>query len=120
MSFKDRVERDISMVFLNTHFFADKRTIRYDGKEYCGIPVSVQGPEEMERPTKADDHAQGFYQVQAVLFCARADLDGKLPEPGTWLEVNNGKNPKFFGKYQVGAAGDEMGMVRIELGRFAQ
>ena len=31
MSFKDRVERDISRVFLNTHFFADKRTIRYDG-----------------------------------------------------------------------------------------
>ena len=120
MSFKDRVIQDVGEVFLDTRFFAEKHTIKYDGKVYTDIPASIQEAEQAERTQLKDDHALGIFRAQAVLFCARADLDGKLPEPGTWLEVNNGKNPRFFNKYQVGAAGDEMGMVRIELGRFAQ
>lgn len=44
----------------------------------------------------------------------------EAPEQGKWLEINDGKNPKFFNKYQIGSSGVEMGMVRIELGRFAQ
>lgn len=115
MSFKDRAERDISRVFLDTRFFADKRTIRYDGKEYRGIPVSVQGPEEMERPTKADDHAQGFFQVQAVLFCALSDLNGVQPEQGTRLEISSKENPLFYERYRVAASSCEMGMLRIGL-----
>lgn len=120
LCFKEAVQADVQSVFLNTGEFAGLHTIKYDGKVYKDISASIQEAEQAERTQLKDDHTQGIFRAQAVLFCARADLDGKLPEPGTWLEVNNGKNPKFFNKYQVGAAGDEMGMVRIELGRFAQ
>ena len=64
MSFKDRVNRDIGKVFLDTRFFAENRTIRYDGEEYPDIPVSLQETGEDERQPKADDHAQGFYPAQ--------------------------------------------------------
>ena len=68
MSFKDRVNRDIGKVFLDTRFFSENRTIRYEGEEYADIPVSLQETGEEERQLKADDHAQGFYLVRAVLF----------------------------------------------------
>ena len=120
LTFKEALRNDVQGVFLNLEEFADRHTIKYDGKVYTDIPASIQEVEQAERTQLKDDHTQGIFRAQAVLFCVRADLDGKLPEPGTWLEVNNGKNPRFFNKYQVGAAGDEMGMVRIGLGRFAQ
>lgn len=71
MSFKDRVNRDAGKVFLDTRFFAENRTIRYDNEEYVDISVSLQETGEEERQSKADDHAQGFYLVRAVLFCAQ-------------------------------------------------
>lgn len=120
LSFKEAVANDVHGVFLNLEEFADRHTIKYNGQAYENIPVSLQDVEQAERQQMKDDHTQGIFRVQAVLFCARTDLDRKLPEPGTWLEINNGKNPKFFNKYQVGSSGVEMGMVRVELGRFAQ
>lgn len=115
MSFNDRVNRDVGKVFLDTRFFAEKRTIRYDGKEYSDIPVSLQETGEDERQSKADDHAQGFYLVRAVLFCARGDLDGVMPEQGAWLEINSPEALDFFERYKVISSFCEMGMLRIEL-----
>lgn len=115
MSFRDRVARDIGRVFLDMRFFAEKRTIRYDGREYPDIAVSVQRPEEVDRQPKADDHAQGFYKVRDVLFCALSDLGGIQPEQGTWLEISSEENPAFFERYQVAASSCEMGMLRVDL-----
>ncbi len=115
MSFKDRVSRDIGKVFLGVRFFAEKRTIRYDGQEYSDIPVSLQETGEDERQQKSDDHAQGFYLVRAVLFCARNDLAGVVPEQGAWLEINSPEAPDFFEQYRVISSFCEMGMLRIEL-----
>lgn len=115
MSFKDRVNRDISKVFLDTRFFAENRTVRYGGEEYTDIPVSLQETGEDERQPKADDHAQGFYLVRAVLFCAQSDLAGVMPEQGTWLEINSQEAPDFFERYKVISSFCEMGMLRIEL-----
>ncbi len=115
MSFKDRVSRDIGKVFLDTRFFAENRTIRYEGEEYADIPVSLQETGEEERQLKADDHAQGFYLVRAVLFCAQKDLFGVMPEQGTWLEINSPDAPDFFERYKVISSFCEMGMLRIEL-----
>lgn len=115
MSFRDRVARDIGKVFLDTRFFAENRTIRYDGEEYPDIAVSIQEPEEIERQQKSDDHAQGFFQVQAVLFCDRSDLGGVQPEQGTWIEISSEENPAFFERYQVGKSSCEMGMLRVDL-----
>jgi len=115
MSFKDRVSRDVDKVFLDTRFFAENRTIRYNDAEYPDIPVSLQETGEDERQSKADDHAQGFYLVRAVLFCAQSDLAGILPEQGTWLEINSPDAPDFFERFRVISSFCEMGMLRIEL-----
>lgn len=115
MSFKDRVNRDIAKVFLDTRFFAENRTMRYDGEEYADIPVSLQEVGEDDRRPKADDHAQGFYLVRAVLFCAQSDLAGVMPEQGTWLEINSPEAPDFFERYKVISSFCEMGMLRVEL-----
>lgn len=120
LSFKEAVANDVQGVFLNTGEFADQRTVKYGGQAFENIPVSLQDVEQTGREQQKDDHAQGIFRAQAVLFCAWADLDRKLPEAGTWLEVSSARNKAFFHKYQVGSAGEEMGMVRLELGRFIQ
>lgn len=120
LSFKDTVASDVRGVFINTEEFADLHTVKYDGKVYADIPVSLQDVEQTERQQIKDDHLPGIFKAKSTLYCALDDIGGKLSEQGKWLEVNDGKNPKFFNRYQVGSSGVEMGMVRIELGRFAQ
>ncbi len=119
LTFKEAVVRDVRGVFLNLEEFAGLHTIKYDGKVYADIPISLQDVEQAERQQMKDDHLPGIFKAKAVLYCAREDIGGKVPEQGTWLEINDGKNPKFFNRYQVGSSGVEMGMVRVELGRFA-
>ncbi len=120
MSFQDRIKRDISKVFLDTRFFAEKRTVRYDEEEYTDIPVSLQEVGQDERQPKVDDHAQGFYLAGAVLFCAQSDLSGVMPEQGTWLEINSPEAPHFFERYRVLSSFCEMGMLKVELEVTAQ
>lgn len=120
LSFKEALQGDVHSVFLDTEEFSDLHTVKYDGKVYKDIPVSLQDVEEGERKQPKDDHMLGIFQVRAVLFCARADLGGLLPEQGTYMEISSARNPRFFHKYQIGSAGEEMGMVRLELGRYAQ
>ncbi len=115
MSFKERLERDIGKVFLDTRFFAEERTIRYDGEEYRNIPASLQDTGEDERQPNGDDHAKGFYLVRAVLFCAQTDLGGAMPEQGTWLEINSPEAPDFFERYKIISSFCEMGMLRVGL-----
>lgn len=119
LTFKEAVSHDVRGVFLNLEEFAGLHTIKYDGKVYADIPVSLQDVEQTERRQMKDDHLPGIFKAKSVLYCAREDIGGKVPEQGTWLEINDGKNPKFFNRYQVGSSGVEMGMVRVELGRFA-
>lgn len=120
LCFKEALANDVHGVFLNTDEFSDLHTIKYDGKVYADIPVSLQDVEQTERQQMKDDHLPGIFKAKATLYCAREDIGGRVPEQGKWLEINDGKNPKFFNKYQVGSSGVEMGMVRVELGRFAQ
>lgn len=120
LSFKEAVARDVRGVFLNMEEFADQHTVKYNGQVYENIPVSLQDVEQTERQQTKDDHLPGIFKAKAVLYCAREDIGGKVPEQGAWLEINDGKNPKFFNRYQVGSSGVEMGMVRVELGRFSQ
>lgn len=120
LTFKGAVAGDVKGVFLNREEFASLHTIKYDGKVYADIPASIQDVEQTERPQTRDDHLPGLFKAKSVLFCAQEDIGGKLPEQGRWLEVNDGRNPHFFNRYQVGNSGVEMGMVRVELGRFAQ
>jgi len=120
LSFKEAVSNDVQGVFLDTEEFADLHTIKYGGKVYTDIPVSLQDIEETDREQQKDDHLPGIFRAKAVLFCALSDLGGTLPEHGTKIEISSPRNKRFFHKYDIGSAGEEMGMVRLELGRFAQ
>ena len=120
LTFKEAVANDVQSVFLNLEEFADLHTVKYNGQVYENIPVSLQDVEQTERQQMKDDHTQGIFQVQAVLYCARSSLSGKLPEQGTQIEISSAKNKRFFHQYRIGASGEEMGMVRLELGRFEQ
>lgn len=122
MSFKDMVAADIRNVFLSTDGFAERRTVIYDGTTYEDIPVSIQNCTENDRPRVTapgsgrggSDSAAGLYLVTAVLYCARSDLGGELPEQRQLLKVKN-VDSSFFKKYTVVSSKDEMGMLRVEL-----
>lgn len=122
MSFRDMVAADIRNVFLNTDGFAERRTVVYDGVTCENIPVSIQSFTERNRPRinasgsgrGSSDSAAGLYLVTAVLYCARSDLGGELPEQGQRLEIKNSDNG-YFRKYAVVSSKCEMGLLRVEL-----
>lgn len=116
MSFKDMVASDIYGVFLNLDEFAERRTIRYDGKEYVDIPIVLTGLKEKDRAQLVTDHAQGLYLVTSVLHCAIGDLGGRQPEKGQRIKINDQEGGGgFFREFYVAASVCEMGMLRVEL-----
>lgn len=128
-TFKDIVAQDIHAVFLNRDELAEPRTVRYAGEVYADISVSLQelGTEERTRLRASgfgrggSDGGPGLFNVTAVLFCAKADLGGKVPRQGDSFEIGRAGMDRyqilFYRKYSVIASSCEMGMVRLELGR---
>ena len=114
-SFKDMVNADNSKVFLNNDEFAEKRTIVYDGQRYENIPVVLSGLKEQDRSKKITDHAQGLYLVSTILHCRIADIDGKQPEKGSKIKINDIENGLYFSTFYVASSVCEMGMLRVEL-----
>lgn len=115
MSFKDMVASDIHGVFLNTDEFAEKRTVRYDGKTYPDVPVVLNGIKSKDRNQSMQDHAQGLYIVSDVMQVALSDIGGKLPERGTVIEVSTKDGGTFLRRYYIGQAQNNVGMLRLEL-----
>ena len=116
MSFKDMVAADTHDVFLNTDELAEPRTVFYDGATYTDIPVILAGPKEEDRRAHVNDHAQGLFQVTAVLRCAIADLGGNKPEKGQRIKINDQEGGGgFFYEFYVASSVCEMGMLRVEL-----
>lgn len=120
-SFRDFLADDLHQVFLQPGELAELRTIRYDGKTYENIPVSLQdsGIAPRQRLTASGtgrngiDNAQGLFTARSVLFCALEDLGGKLPKQGNLLEV--GQENGFFRSYLIASATHELGMLKLEL-----
>lgn len=115
MGFKEMIARDQRKIFLNTDEFAERRTVRYDGEEYPDISISLQDQELERRDRDEGDHMPGLHKASAILFCAREDLGGKFPAAGDFLEISKREGGRFFEKYTVAAASDQMGMLRIVL-----
>ena len=114
--FKDMVAADIHRVFLNTGEFAEKRTIRYDGDTFVDVPIVLSGLEEKDRRQLVTDHVQGLFLVSSTLSCALSDLDGKQPEKGMRIAINDCEGGGgFFKEYYVASSTCEMGMLRVEL-----
>ena len=107
---------DNKRVFLNTGEFASLRTIIYDGQSFVNIPVVLSGLREDERQQKAADHAQGLFLVKTLLQCALADLEGRQPQKGALLQINNQEGGGgFFREFYIKEAVCEFGMLRLEL-----
>ena len=107
---------DNKRVFLNTGEFASLRTIIYDGQSFVNIPVVLSGLREDERQQKAADHAQGLFLVKTLLQCALADLEGRQPQKGARLQINNQEGGGgFFREFCIKEAVCEFGMLRLEL-----
>lgn len=114
--FKDMVAADNERTFLNLSEFAEKRTIRYDGKEFVDIPIVLSGMKEKDRRQLSSDHRQGLYLVSSVLHCAKSDLGGLQPEKGQRIKINNREGGGgFFREFYVASSVCEMGMLRVEL-----
>ena len=107
---------DNKRVFLNTGEFASLRTIIYDGQSFVNIPVVLSGLREDERQQKAADHAKGLFLVKTILQCALADLEGRQPQKGARLQINNQEGGGgFFREFYIKEAVCEFGMLRLEL-----
>lgn len=115
-SFKEMLAADNKRVFLNTGEFASLRTIIYDGQSFVDIPVVLSGLREDERQQKAADHAQGLFLVKTLLQCALADLEGRQPQKGARLKINNQEGGGgFFREFYITEAVCEFGLLRLEL-----
>lgn len=116
MSFKDMVDADIKGVFLNLDEFAEKRTVEFDGDVFVDIPIVLSGLKEKDRRQLVADHIQGLYLVSSVLHCAIKDLNGKQPEKGQRIKINDQEGGGgFFQAFYVASSTVEMGMLRAEL-----
>lgn len=114
--FKDMVERDNRNIFMNADEFADRRTVIYDEQRYVDIPVILSGLKEQDRRQLVSDHVQGLYLVSTVLHCNAADMNGKLPEKGSTIKIDNTEGGGgFFHSFKVASSVCEMGMFRVEL-----
>lgn len=114
--FKDMVASDNLSVFMNASEFAERRTIVYDGDSYEDIPIVLSGIKEKDRRALVNDHTQGLYQVTSVLHCALSDLNGKQPEKGQRIKINDEEGGGgFFREFYVASSVCEIGMLRVEL-----
>lgn len=116
MSFREAVKRDIGSVFLNLGDFGERRKVVYDGESYY-IPVVLTQIRESERTVVSEsDHGQGLYKASARMHCAKADMDGIVPEQGMRIKVGTDEGEDaFLMLYRVASVSDDMGMLNIEL-----
>ena len=114
MSFKDMLTSDVLGVFLNDGEFAEKHTIIYNGETYDGISVLYIKVKELEKPIQ---NAEGIFGVQAKLHIALSDIDGKIPEQGQIISIDDGEalGKKFFVRYKIATSTCSSGMVSLEL-----
>ena len=114
MSFKDIVEADNKAIFLNDSEFAEKHTVKYDGKMYTDIPVLFIKVKELDKQVR---NMEGTYGITAVLHVAASDLGGRLPEKGQRLAIDTGTalGKPFFSDYKIATAKNELGMITLEL-----
>lgn len=120
MSFKETVDTDNRSVFLNTKEFAEKHTIKFDGKTYENINVTLIKVKQSDRVVLKDDHMQGVYLVTAKAYFSTIDTDGMLPEQGKRFEIDDGEalGRPFFVKYRVTTSENSMGMACLELEKY--
>lgn len=103
MTFKERLAADVGKIFLNTLEFADIHNI--DGRE---MPVLIETNEQLARTKRFNQHIDGVYLDQIVVYVAAADFARPLPGQHSYLT--------FDGiKHRVEQATEEDGMFILIL-----
>lgn len=102
MSFKDVIASDVHDTFMRADEFSDIHTI--NGVE---MPVQVDSNEQIEREKRFNQHMDGIYKNQKLIYVAATDY-GPMPKQGTLI--------KFDGKpYKVADAISEDGIYSLTL-----
>lgn len=102
MNFKDIIASDVHDAFMNAEEFSEMHTI--NGVE---IPVQVDSNEQIEREKRFNQHMDGIYKNQKLIYVSATDY-GPMPKQGTLI--------KFDGRpYKVADAISEDGIYSLTL-----
>ena len=102
MTFKETVAADVHNVFMNPEEFSEIHSV--NGKE---MPVQIDSIEQIEREKRVNQHMDGIYANQKLIYVAADDF-GKLPKQGTLLKLD-------ARTYRVADAIEEDGVYSITL-----
>lgn len=102
MNFKDIIASDVHDVFMNAEEFSEMHMI--NGVE---MPVQVDSNEQIEREKRFNQHMDGIYKNQKLIYVSATDY-GPMPKQGTLI--------KFDGRpYKVADAISEDGIYSLTL-----
>ena len=100
--FKDIIAADVHSVFLNVEEFSDMHNI--NGVD---MPVQEDSNEQIEREKRFNQHMDGMYLNQKLIYVAAADC-GPMPKQGSTIRYDNRR-------YKVADAIEEDGVYSITL-----
>ena len=100
--FKDMIAADVHAVFLNTEEFSDIHNV--NGVE---MPVQEDSNEQIEREKRYNQHMDGAYTNQKLIYVASADY-GPMPKQGSTIRYDGRR-------YKVADAIEEDGVYSITL-----
>lgn len=102
MNFKDIIASDVHDAFMNAEEFSKMHMI--NGVE---MPVQVDSNEQIEREKRFNQHMDGIYKNQKLIYVSATDY-GPMPKQGTLI--------KFDGRpYKVADAISEDGIYSLTL-----
>ncbi|MCI7097820.1 MAG: hypothetical protein MR966_02690 [Lachnospiraceae bacterium] len=102
MGFKDVIRKDVHEIFMNEDEFSEEHIL--NGKT---MPVQIDSNEQIEREKRINQHMDGIYLNQKLIYVAASDY-GPLPKQGSVIN--------FDGKiYKVADAVAEDGIYSITL-----
>lgn len=116
MGFKDILKEDIQKAFLNEEEFAERLSVRYDGRIFHDVKIINSAAKESGRNPESGDRAQGLFAVTRTVYMALSDFDGVLPEVGQRIYIEE-KTPwnSFFKPYKVAQSVVEAGLAVVDV-----
>lgn len=79
MTFKEAIAADVHDVFMNADEFSDMHMVNG-----VRMPVQIDSNEQIEREKRMNQHMDGIYKNQKLIYVAASDF-GNLPAQGSKL-----------------------------------
>ncbi|GHU50716.1 hypothetical protein FACS1894127_6350 [Clostridia bacterium] len=109
--FKDIIASDVHDVFQNTGEFAELSTVEYNGATYS-LPLIMDRDTTVERSKNKEDHVQGLFLCDAVVYIAQSDMN-TVPRKNVRIKINGER-------FTIEKVGSEMGEIVLYLSQFAE